>query len=1212
MSHTMLPLTPSDPRRLGRYLLAGRLGAGGQGVVYEGYGEAGERVAVKVPRYDGADSRDRLAREAAAARRVASFCTAKVIEAQVEAAPLYIVSEFVPGPSLKRAVAASGPYGPDALRRLAIGVATALTAIHRAGIVHRDLKPDNIIIGPDGPRVIDFGVAREVGPTTGGPLVGTPGYIPPEVFQGRGASEAADLWAWGMVVLFAARGEDVIAAADPAALVGLVLGFEPDVRDLPGPLGPLVAAALARDPAARPSARQVLLRLLGDPGGDDSGAGDGGDDLLVRGGTLAGALTARPEPGLGAIAEELYGELTEAERAVVPEVFLRMIDGDELRPVARDELPETRAVDSMLTVFGAAGLVTATGTADDGTADDTADGRVGGRVGGTVYELAAPGLLHAWPRLREWVRGNREGLPVHRRLADAAALWEANGRRPADLLHGSALEATLQWAATARRDLSLGRRERAFLDAAAAQARRRARTRRLVAAALAVLLVAALGGLGAAEYLRRETGRQRDDALARELALRAADLRESEPRVAMLLSVASWRLNPAPAETRGALHDSLSQDTTAVFLDPGYAAGTVQALSGDGRALVSVTGGTATIWDVLTRRRTAVLPGVGADVRQAALSPDGRTLALLTDAEARLWDVRAGEPVGAPVPRRGEQSAGELGFDATGRRLGVPWGNRELCEWWDLATRERLTTPSGAPLNAVTRDGRHGYVAAGRDAGLWDLRRGTRTPIPPLKPAGVVEQAAFSDDGRALVSTELLEASGKHRLRVFDVPSGTEVFDEEGDVGGEAAFVFGDAFVAAWGDPGPLLLRRRSSFGGVYQRALPEITGRLRFDLAGRAVRYLDGRGAVRTEDVSMVFDQPMNSGTEGGDVRLDPSARVLAAIWDDWIEVRDAATGRALMKPLSWSGSSGATAFSADGRLLALAADDTVTVTVLEPAGPRVTATLRLGGGRPRSQAGDQATARLRAAAGGGGPGVVAMAFSPDGRTLAVSRYEEQDSAPRDNGGQALVELWDLARGTLRAAAGTSANDLAFRPDGRLLVTVDPFQLVDPAAGVTRPPAPGTGQLGGAFAFSPDGRQAAFSGPDRLTLWDGDITTKLAEFPVVAGQEVSMLAWSPDGRLIATYEQGGRVRLWDVPGRRPLGVVFDARQPVNGTDTGWVAFSADGATLRSVAQDGTIRVHDVAERRVAAAVCARAGRPLSAAEWARYLPGVEPFTVCP
>ncbi|MFC4112514.1 WD40 repeat domain-containing serine/threonine protein kinase [Nonomuraea zeae] len=1155
----MAPLTPADPRRLGRYWLAGRLGAGGQGVVYDAYGEAGERVAVKVPRFDGAESRARLAKEVAAARRVASFCTARVIEAQVETAPQYIVSEFVPGPSLRQVVAESGPYEQDALRRLAIGVATALTAIHQAGIVHRDLKPDNIIMGPDGPRVIDFGVAREVGPTTSGPLVGTPGYMPPEVFEGRGAGAAADLWAWAMVVLFAARGADVIEAGEPAAVIARVLDFTPQVGGLAEPLAGLVAAALARDPANRPSAAEVLWRLLGGEGA----APPGGEraDLLVRGGTQAGALAGRPQPDLGTVAEELYGELSEAERASVPEVFLRMIDGEDLRPVGLEELPDTPAADAMLTVFGGAGLITRT---DAG------------------YELAAPGLLHAWPRLREWVASNRDGLPVHRRLADAAVLWEEHGRKPADLMHGSALDRTLQWAATARKDLTLGRRERAFLDAAAGQSRTRARRRRLVAAALAVLLVAALGGLGTAEYLRRESNRQRDDALARSLALRAADLRQSDPQVAKLLSVAGWRLSPGLPETRGALYDSLSQATTSVFSDPGYTADTVQTLSGDGRILVSVGGGTARIWDVPGRRRIGTVSGVGEDVHDVALAPDGHTLALLDVEGVRLWDTRTGRPLGERIPRPTEERTdrGVLSFDSSGHYLAIPDAKTVLPGWWDVATRKQLTAPSGAAVNAISRDGRYGFVVKGAGAELWDLRSGRKTPLPPIEQdKGAVSAAAFSDDGRMLVTTEILTSAAQSRLRVFELPAGDEVMGQDGDVGTEAGFAFGDRFIADWGGQDALRLRLRSGFEAVYERALPASVERLRFDLDGRAVRYLTEHGAVLTEDVSTVFDPSMN-GAQIGDVWLDPSARVLAAIWDYRIHVRDAVTGRPLMAPIERPDGMATAAFSADGRRLALAAGSTVRI--VDVAGRRVSARLELTGEPGQSPQ--------------------AVAFSPDGRTLAVSR----------EGRPGHVELWDLASGSRRAVTGAGATDLAFRADGRLLAAGGPLQLIDPAKGAVRPLAPGAGQLDGAFAFSPDGRRVAFAGPDRLTLWDGDVRTRIAEFSLSAGSEVTMLAWSPDGRTIATYEQGARVRLWDVRSRQPLGVVFDGKQALDGGGNGWVAFSADGTELHTVTPDGTVRVHDVAEPAVAAALCARAGRALTAGEWARHLPGVQPFAVCP
>ncbi|WP_393162189.1 WD40 repeat domain-containing serine/threonine protein kinase [Nonomuraea marmarensis] len=1151
----MVPLTPSDPHRLGRYWLAGRLGAGGQGVVYEAYGEAGERVAVKVPRFDSAESRSRLAKEASAAGRVASFCTARVIEAQVDVPAPYIVSEFVPGPSLRRVVADEGPYEGDRLRRLAIGVATALTAIHQVGIVHRDLKPDNIILGPDGPRVIDFGVAREVGPTTSGPLMGTPQYMAPEVFHGRGATQACDLWAWAMVVLFAAQGSDAVEGGEPMAMIARVLGFRPATAGLPDPLGPLVAAALAQDPADRPEARTVLLRLLGETEGDP----------LLRGGTLAGALKGAPaEPDLGAVAEELYGELTESERAGVPEVFLRMIDGDSLRPVSRDELPENGAIDALLTVFAAAGLVTPTG------------------IG---YELARPGLVQAWPRLREWVAGNREGLPVHRRLADAAALWDDHGRKPADLLHGSSLDRTLKWAATERRDLTLARRESEFLDAASRQTRRQSRRRGLLAAALAVLLVAALGGLGLAEYLRRQSNRQRDDALARELTLRAADLRQSEPPLARLLTVAAWRLSPSLPETRGALYDSLSQPTTDAFTDPGYRPANVYALSQDGRTLVSVAGNAATLWDVPAHRRIRELPGVGEVVLKAALSPDGRTLALQDEQGVRLWDLGAGEPLGD----RFAPGTGVLGnvvalaFDRTGRLLDVPEGSTSSY-WWDVSTGRKLTIPSGAGLDAVSPDGRYGYVAngSGKTAQLWDLRRGTRLLSSGLPAAGVTMKAAFSDDGRSLATVEDLRPKGTSRMRVYDLPSGTERMSQEGDAGDFVDFAFGDGFVVSWAWNREMVIRRRPGFGVVLRREMPGTVSQLRYDLAGRAIRYLSEHGTVYTVDVSLLFDRPISGGDDQGAVLLDPSARVLAAKSGDTLRLWEVATGHPLSGPIRWRGSGSAMAFSPDGRRLAFAENDTVRVA--ETASGRVSAGFRL--------------------ATKGANGADALAFSPDGRTLALSPWGVDGGLP--------VELRDLDRGSSRLATGSGAGVMAFRPDGRLLLAGVSPQLIDPVQAVRRPAVPGLGQVEGTFAFSRDGRRVAFSGPERISLWNGDVTARLADFPSVPGGDVRLLAWSPDGRTLAAYEGGVRIRLWDVPHRQLLGVVFDGLQSPSTGGSGWLAFSADGRRLYSVTPDGTVRTHELGGQPVAAAVCERAGRTLTAQEWARHLPGIEPFRVCP
>lgn len=277
MPHTD-PLLPDDPRRFGVYRPIGRLGVGGQGVVYlaESPDEPGrtsesQYVAVKALHGEGlGDSRAlaRMSKEVAAARRVASFCTARVVDADLDARPPYVVSEYIEGPTLLAQVSQDGPLKGSRLIRLAVGAATALTAIHQHGVVHRDFKPGNIILGPDGPRVIDFGIARQQAAdatgTTG--FVGTPVYMAPEHFLGTPIGPAADVFAWASTMVYAATGRGPFAAASVPAVMNRIINDEPTIGDLPEPLAGLVDRCLNKDPEARPTSRDVLLGLLADSG----------------------------------------------------------------------------------------------------------------------------------------------------------------------------------------------------------------------------------------------------------------------------------------------------------------------------------------------------------------------------------------------------------------------------------------------------------------------------------------------------------------------------------------------------------------------------------------------------------------------------------------------------------------------------------------------------------------------------------------------------------------------------------------------------------------------------------------------------------------------------------------------------------------------------------------------------------------------------------
>ncbi|MBW8484251.1 serine/threonine-protein kinase [Actinomadura parmotrematis] len=264
------PLLPGDPPRLGPYRLTGRLGQGGMGTVYLGADAAGRTVAVKVINQGLAGEaafRERFRREVTAAGQVRRFCTAPVIGAELDRDPLYVVTEYIEGPSLERAVAERGPLPGSDLEGLAVGIATALRAIHAAGIVHRDLKPANVLLSATGPRVIDFGIARALdaaeGPTRTGQFVGTPNYLPPELLRGEPVTPASDVFSWGCVVAYAGLGTAPFAGSTVPEIFYRVAHEPPRLDGLDPGLRRLVEAALDKDPRKRPSVEELLARLVG-------------------------------------------------------------------------------------------------------------------------------------------------------------------------------------------------------------------------------------------------------------------------------------------------------------------------------------------------------------------------------------------------------------------------------------------------------------------------------------------------------------------------------------------------------------------------------------------------------------------------------------------------------------------------------------------------------------------------------------------------------------------------------------------------------------------------------------------------------------------------------------------------------------------------------------------------------------------------------------
>ncbi|MEU7835399.1 protein kinase [Nonomuraea sp. NPDC049129] len=264
------PLTPEDPSAIGPYELISRLGSGGMGTVYLAKAADGVQVALKAIRRDYTMDpvyRARFHEEVSNARKVASFCTARVLDHGEHDGVLYLVTEYIEGISLENHLIEHGPLTPSVLHSAAVGVAAALTAIHAVGLVHRDLKPANVMLTLGGPRVIDFGLARSshvsTRHTNAGMVMGTPGWIAPEqVFEGR-TSPAGDVFAWGSLIAYAGLGGHPFGEGDAYVMAARARTAPPDLRGLPAPLDRLVAAAIHPDPARRPAAKQLLLELVG-------------------------------------------------------------------------------------------------------------------------------------------------------------------------------------------------------------------------------------------------------------------------------------------------------------------------------------------------------------------------------------------------------------------------------------------------------------------------------------------------------------------------------------------------------------------------------------------------------------------------------------------------------------------------------------------------------------------------------------------------------------------------------------------------------------------------------------------------------------------------------------------------------------------------------------------------------------------------------------
>lgn len=1178
------PLLSEDPRRIGDYWLAGRLGAGGQGVVYEAYDESGGRVAVKAfhERLAGSpELRAQAGREVAAARRAASFCTARIVAADLDGPRPYIVSEFIEGPSLREVVLESGTYGGDELLWLATGVATALTAIHQSGVVHRDLKPGNVLIGPEGPRLIDFGIARtdDMTLTASEGVIGTPGYTAPEVLQGERATPAADVFAWGVAVVFAATGRSPFGAPNFPASLQRILAGDLDLTGLDEPLRALVRRALSVAPGDRPTAPELLLALTG---GADAAA------MLGEGSRIAAAVrppeSHAPDPSLYDRAERACLDVAEDDRPLIPRLLLGLVGADgEPRPVARAELlsagppGSADALQRILEIFTAAGLVDAAGDA---------------------CSLATPALPHTWPRLRTWIAEDREGLRVRDELARGARLWDEHGRKPGDLLQGTALASTAQFATTQRTRVGLGGPAQDFLAASRARERRRTYTRRAAAAATAVFLVLSLIAVGVIETQRRDIEHQRNEAWARSVAARADAVRPDDPRAAMLLSAAAWRIAEVN-DARGPVLAARFQQDVAVRELPAQTGGTSRNLflSADGGRILhhdSIDARFAEFLDVPSLRKRGIdLTGAPEGHGLVAASPDGGLAAIWTGASTTLWDLEKGRPAREPVP--------VLIHRLPTREIGLSEAleGPDPVRLWDLRTGEPVPGPPGGRQAGVSADGRRAAIVTDEThVEIWDLpeRRLLTTieifePLLEGEPGEDFVAPAFTRDGKKVAL-----AYGQGQVGIWDVATGDEYADM---VDGRLTGTLRGAVSLAFNSDGRFLLGNSRE----------------------------DGVRMWRTDGMVETFARD----AKAGQAAFGPGDRTLVVVDGDaqgtWLRVFDVSRHTRPVAALTYPAATvddHRGAFSPDGRLFALRDRSSVRTWNLDtrkPVGPPVPN--KVTGVEPdllvqftpdgrhvvdsHLPSGlrflDPKTGRVTRTLGpaytGEGPAPTNSAsFGRDGRRVAYTV---------DGGLTTLVRELPSGRLLLRSPASGGWGIPLMRPGGDAIIVhaEEDVHLVTIPGGKRRDLFETA--WGGIGAQSPDGRLLAYRGSTAIRLFDMEAGRMLEPAFPLEDQTPMLMSFTPDGRFLVTGDSKGRIRLWDVRTRRPL---TDPVPLHNGPLLDMV-FRDGGTRMVTAGTDGTVRETSLDPADAVREICDRAGGDLTEAEWRRYVPDVPYRTVC-
>jgi WD40 repeat protein/transcriptional regulator with XRE-family HTH domain len=923
-----------------------------------------------------------------------------------------------------------------------------------------------------------------------------------------------------------------------------------------------------------------------------------GQDLTLADYERAGGI----EGAVAASAQRAYQTLTPAQQQAARQVFTRLTatspDGtDTALAVARADLTvgkddaTTRDVAAVLERFATERLLTL----------DTDTVAVSHEV-----------LLTAWPMLRDdWLAAARADRATRTRLHATATEWARDSRDPSCLYSGTRLDAAAATAARIEADprqIPLSQAERDFLHASHRAWRRRTRTRRQLIAVLLALVVALTTVWIMTVRAGQVASAQRDIAVSRLLISESGAAGDTNATVSRLDAIAAWALSPSPQARYAMVSAAASPQVATISADP--AGVYVVAFSPDGKTLA--TGGLngAQLWDPATGQQIGRPLRTAMDIVVVAFSPDGKTLATGGPDGAQLWDPATGQQIGKPFAIATDANLGCMGkVSPDGKTLAIE-SRDGIMRLWDVTTGHQigkpLATSAGANSScsaAFSPDGKT-LAAEGGDGimRLWDVTTGHQIGKPLATTAGANSScsAAFSPDGKTLAI-----ASDDGTAHLWDVTTGHQIGKSLAT--GAGIFSCSIAF-----SPGGMTLATDSPAG---IRLWDVATGRqvsilltdgssnritsMAFSPDGKTLAAGGPNGRARLWDVAAATVRQVGSPPAGPASPIawagfSPDGKTLATTrGDGTAQLWNAATSHQIGKPLP-PGRNGADAlaFTPDGKTLATGSRSGVHLSDIATGQP---------------------TGKPLAAASGDTP-INAIAFSPDGKKLATVSND------------GTTQLWEMATGHKIGKPLANVRypgyyyglyEVAFSPDGKTLAVnfMRSVTLWDIAT--RRQIGHLTSVVGGyltnpilSVAFSPDGKTLAAGGPNGVQLWEAATARRAGNLMTSAASEwIDSVAFSPDGKTLAIGGPDG-VHLWDVATGQQIHA-----QPVGaaGDLINSVAFSPDGKTLVTGGSDGTQLWNVSYLTDPLSRLCSQTEGSLTPAEWARYVPAGTPYrNACP